>query len=160
MLFKDMNEDAKIFDIEPSDDEDEPEEAEEEDAQENEEEYVDVFKSSHNIEEYCEIKGTLTIERVKDIVGEIMCSCQKKMRYFILENIMKGVIFEKKKLRESFMQEILTAADDAQFRIELQKYINDPYQNMLINPPTPEQAYDMDYKHPIERIIEYVKCDI
>jgi len=35
------------------------------------------------------------------------------MRYFILENIMKGVIFENKKLRESFMQEILTAADDA-----------------------------------------------
>jgi len=111
MLFKDMNEDAKIFDPEPSgSDEDEAEEEEEED---DEEEYIDVYKSSHNIEDYCEIKGTLTIERVKDIVGEIMCSCQKKMRYFILENIMKGVIFENKKLRESFMQEILTAADDA-----------------------------------------------
>jgi hypothetical protein len=31
------------------------------------------------------------------------------MKYEILETIMKGVIFQKKKLRESFMQEILNA---------------------------------------------------
>lgn len=73
MLFKDMNEDAKIFDKDPEDSEEDDDEAEEE--EEDEDEYIDVFKSSHDIEEYCEIKGTLTIERVKDIVGEIMCSC-------------------------------------------------------------------------------------
>ena len=39
------------------------------------------------------IKGVLTIERIKDIVGEIMNSCKKKMKYEILEKIMKGVIF-------------------------------------------------------------------
>ena len=46
------------------------------------------------------VKGTLTIERIKDIVGEIMSSCAGKMKFEILEVIMKGVVFEKKKLRE------------------------------------------------------------
>jgi hypothetical protein len=73
---------------------------------------------------------------------------------------MKGVIFENKKLRESFMQEILTAADDAQFRIELQKYINDPYNDMMVYPPTQEQMFNLSYQHPTERVIEYVKCDV
>ena len=31
---------------------------------------------------------------------------------------------------------------------------------MLIFPPKPEQMQDHTYKHPIERVIEYVKCDI
>ena len=70
------------------------------------------------------IKGVLAIERIKDIVGEVMSCCQKKMKYDILENIMKGVIFEKKKLRESFMQEILNASVNANYRTGLQNYIN------------------------------------
>jgi len=53
-----------------------------------------------------------------------MSSCAKKMKYEILEYIMKGVIFEKKKLRESFMQEILNSSDSAAFRPSLEKYIN------------------------------------
>jgi len=54
-------------------------------------------------------KGVLSIERIKDIVGEIMGTCEKKMKYDIIEYIMKGVVYERKKLRESFLQEILNA---------------------------------------------------
>ena len=71
------------------------------------------------------IKGTLTIERIKDIVGEIMGSCAGKMKYEILEVIVKGVIFEGKKLRESFMQEVLNSADQASYRNLLERYINE-----------------------------------
>jgi hypothetical protein len=46
------------------------------------------------MEAYLGIKGTLTIERIKDIVGEIMASCTGKLKYEILEIIMSGVIFE------------------------------------------------------------------
>ena len=74
MLFKDMNEDAKIFLNDPEDDDDDEEEEEKEES-EDEHRYIDVETESHDLELYCEIKGTLTIERVKDIVGEIMCSC-------------------------------------------------------------------------------------
>ena len=38
---------------------------------------------------------------------------------------MKGVIYDQKKLRESFMQEILNAADSATYRLALQDYIID-----------------------------------
>jgi len=48
-------------------------------------------------------KGMLTIERIKDIVGEIMSTCTKKLNYEIIEYIMRGVVYEKKKLRESFL---------------------------------------------------------
>ena len=41
------------------------------------------------------------------------------MKYEMLEYIMKGVIFEKKRLRYSFMQEILKAADNSIYRTEL-----------------------------------------
>jgi hypothetical protein len=71
------------------------------------------------LEDYLDTKSILTIERIKDIVGEIMSSCQKKMQYPILQNIIKGVIYEQKKLRESFMQEILLAAESASLRVSL-----------------------------------------
>mmetsp|Transcript_483 Transcript_483/g.484 ORF Transcript_483/g.484 Transcript_483/m.484 type:complete len:85 (+) Transcript_483:674-928(+) len=83
-----------------------------------------MTKFGVDVDEYMSIKGVLAIERVKDIVGEIMSSCQKHMKYHILEYIMKSVIFHKKRLRESFMQEILNAADNAEYRTELQAYLN------------------------------------
>ena len=49
----------------------------------------------------------ITIDRIKDILSEIMYTCQKKMKYQILEYIVKGVIFERKNIRESFIQELL-----------------------------------------------------
>lgn len=66
----------------------------------------------------------LTIERIKDIVGEIMSTCEKMLKYEILEYIMKGVVFEKKKLRESFLQEILNASGNASFANAIEVYIN------------------------------------
>ena len=76
------------------------------------------------MEDYIDIKGVLTIERIKDIVAQIMSACQKRMKYQILETIMKGVIFQNKKLRESFMQEILIAADNATYKVALEEFIN------------------------------------
>ena len=67
-----------------------------------------------------DLKGTLYIERIKDIIGELMASCQKGMKYQILETMMRCTIFDKKRLRSSFMQEILRAADNASYRIALQ----------------------------------------
>ena len=72
-----------------------------------------------DIEAYLSIKQVLTIERIKDIVGEIMTTCEKKMKYSILEKVMRSVVFDKKMLRESFMQEILIAAENARLRINL-----------------------------------------
>jgi hypothetical protein len=36
------------------------------------------------VDEYAGLKGTLTIERIKDIIGEIMTSCEGRMKYEIL----------------------------------------------------------------------------
>lgn len=71
------------------------------------------------MDQYMDVKSVLYIEKIKDIVGEIMGSCQKQLKYEILEYIMIGVIFERKMLRESFMQELLKAADNAAFRQSL-----------------------------------------
>lgn len=78
-----------------------------------------------DLEDYLGRKSLLNIERIKDIVGEIMSSCEKNMKYQILEYIMKGVVFDKKILRESFLQEILNACGSATFTTALEKYIND-----------------------------------
>ena len=68
------------------------------------------------------MKGTLTIERIKDVVGEIMGSC-RNLKYEVLNKIMRGVIFEQKKLRESFMQEILKAQENAVYKSSLEEYL-------------------------------------
>jgi len=89
------------------------------------EEIEDPTKYGHDIEAYINTKGVLSIERIKDIVGEIMSSCQIEMEYPIIEYIMKNVIFEKKCLRESFMQEVLNSAGVANYRITIQDYLNE-----------------------------------
>lgn len=133
ILFKDMKDDYKLLEDSETDEDDEddegfnnerPEGAKEDEKEQNGEESDDPLRANIDIEEYMNIKGVLTIERIKDIVGEIMSSCQKKMKYEILEAIMKGVIFQKKKLRESFMQEILNAQDSASYRLALEAHIN------------------------------------
>jgi len=58
-----------------------------------------ITKFDIDEDDYLDRKSGLTIERIKDIVGEILCHCPEKMVYTILEYIMKGVIFEKKYLR-------------------------------------------------------------
>ena len=55
---------------------------------------VDKDKNEIDIDAYLSIKQVLTIERIKDIVGEIMTTCEKKMKYSILEKIMRSVVFD------------------------------------------------------------------
>lgn len=102
ILFKDMKDDYKLLEVAESDDEDDdeenkeeeqPEEAKQDEGELSGDESDDPTRANVDIDEYMSIKGVLTIERIKDIVGEIMSSCQKKMKYEILETIMKGVIF-------------------------------------------------------------------
>lgn len=38
---------------------------------------------------------------------------------------MKGVVYEKKKLRESYLQEILKAMEDSSYKIAIEDYIFD-----------------------------------
>lgn len=54
----------------------ESESDEEEGSQEDEEEPEDEVK-----EEFLNIKGLLYIERIKDIVGEIMSTCESKLQF-------------------------------------------------------------------------------
>lgn len=144
ILFKDMKEDYKIFEVD--DEEEEALEADEEEQPGDEgesagsggsegsdgEEEMKVKKECadplkvyyEDIEKYLDCKSILTIETIKDIVGVIMSSCQNKLSYDILETIMKGVVFEKKKLRESFMQEILNTGERTTVGVELEKHIN------------------------------------
>ena len=104
------------------------------------------------------IKGTLTIERIKDIVGEIMASCAGKMKYEILEIIMKGLVFEKKKLRESFMQEMLIASESSNFKNSLEKYMNENELHCRRYFPETNPEDLLEPMH--ERIIEYATVDV
>ena len=104
------------------------------------------------------IKGMLYIERIKDIVGEIMASCAGKMKYEILEIIMKGLVFEKKKLRESFMQEILIASESSNFKNSLERYMNENELHCRRYFPETNPEEFLEPMH--ERIIEYATVDV
>lgn len=114
ILFKDMKEDYKMIEnYNPDDHEHEGEDNSHQSDSDNGPDVADADEDSSDedadkVEAYMNLKGTLTIERIKDVVGEIMGSC-KNLKYEILNKIMRGVIFEQKRLRESFMQEILKA---------------------------------------------------
>lgn len=154
MLFRDMTEDHKIFDAIPEEDEDAPVEEKKEVAKD--EEVPDPAFYGRNLEEYLGVKSVLTIERIKDIVGVIMGSCQKKMKYNIIETMMKGVIFENMCLRDSFMQEILDSAEQCEYKIALQTYLK-------INKISIEKPPDgelMDWNERYLRIIEFFKVDL
>lgn len=77
------------------------------------------------LEEYISLKGQLTIENVRDIIGLITASCAEKMEFEIVEYIMKGVVYENRRLRPSFVQEILSASDESKFKKNLEKYLNE-----------------------------------
>ena len=61
----------------------------------------------------------LTIERIKEIVAELIMTCPRAMEYEIMQYLMQGVIFKAKTLRTSFMQEILSTAQDSTYRMAL-----------------------------------------
>ena len=107
-----MYEDFKLIEPPEENDDEEEEETKEKSQKDDEsdsDEEEDPTKYGIDIDDYMGRKGILTIERIKDIVGEIMSSCTKKLNYEIIEYIMRGVVYDKKKLRESFLQEILNA---------------------------------------------------
>lgn len=116
ILFKDMKEDYKMIEV------DEEQAGDEEGESVKEEGAPDSGGEEEDLEDYMSLKGTLTIERIKDVVGEIMGSC-KDLKYEILNKIMRGVIFEQKRLRESFMQEILKAQENAVYKSSLEEYL-------------------------------------
>jgi hypothetical protein len=55
-------------------------------------------------------------------LGDYLSKC-KDFKYDILEAIMKGVVFEKRKLRESYMQEILRSLLDSSYKIAIENFM-------------------------------------
>ena len=51
---------------------------------------------------YIKLKCNQAREQIKKFLGEYLSKC-KENKYEILEAFMKGVVFEKKKLRESYL---------------------------------------------------------
>ena len=84
----------------------------------------DETRNGVDIDEYTSLKGTLTIERIKDIVGQLMSSCEGKLRYEILQSFMRGVIYDGMPLRESFLQEIINAESTATYIVCIEQYMN------------------------------------
>ena len=86
-----------------------------------------------------DLKGTipinqiLTIAKIKDSIAEVICHCKQHMQYELLQSMMRTIIFNKKPLRQSFIQETLKAVDNARIRIALENYIN---QNEIQNKKT------------------------
>ena len=64
----------------------------------------------------------MTRECIKRFLGDYLSKC-KDFKYDILEAFMKGVVFEKKKLRESFLQEILRAHVDSGLKSSIEAYL-------------------------------------
>lgn len=52
--------------------------------------------------EYIKRKNNMARVQIKVFLGEYLSKCKDK-KYDILEKFMKGVVFEQKKLRESFL---------------------------------------------------------
>ena len=63
-----------------------------------------------------------TRECIKSFLGDYLRVC-KDCKYDILEAFMKGVVFEKKRLRESFLQEILKEHVDSGMRASIETYL-------------------------------------
>ena len=61
-------------------------------------------------------------ELIKQFLGDYLSKC-KDNKYDVLEAFMKGVVFEKKKLRESYLQEILNAHQNASYASAIENFI-------------------------------------
>ena len=158
-----MNEDYKdleppVYDSEYDDEQEEEAKEEEPVAEEGDENSDDDLNFGIDEEEYVVLKSTLNIERIKDIVAEIMSACQV-MEFELLESIMKSVVFAKMKIRESFMQDMLFVFMNAEFRGGLEQYI---FHNKL----SVNEFYRIGVQDPFdieshrERIIDMNRVDI
>ena len=91
-----------------------------------------------------------------------MCSCPKTVKFEIMEKIIKNMVFKNEKMRQSFMQEILNAADTASYRRALEDKINiktdDKFRTV--------KEYYLEFKKtttrgtPYERIMELSEVDM
>lgn len=134
-----------------------------------EEEYQDSGwpTATFDAQAFLDRKSLLTIELIKDVIGEVMSAC-KKRKYPILEYIMKMVLYEKNALRDSFMQEVLYAAENAAFRNSLQSYLNENGMKtasaVLRFDPETQQVLPFDEhelaKETTERVIEVADVDM
>lgn len=137
MLFKDMKQDQDDLNDKGQHDDSEEEEQpvkKEEDLEEegdNEEEQQSEIDSIYadrdafeQEEEVVARKGILTIERIKDIIGSIIQSCKSTYEYDMLQYLLFGKIFQKRVLRESFLQEIMTSSMDNFYSQALEVYAN------------------------------------
>lgn len=74
------------------------------------------------------------------IVGEFMDKCAA-LKYEILENIMSASVFEKKKLRKSYLQELLNSQKKARLKTSLNSYIHKPKFDLLFDPTQREKLH-------------------
>ena len=69
--------------------------------------------------EFIQKRNQMTREFIKLFLGDYLNKC-KDYKYDILEAFMKGVVFEKKKLRESFLQEILKSHVESGYKASIE----------------------------------------
>jgi hypothetical protein len=89
ILFKDMAEDAKLIDDHNErnlvgNEDDDNKNTNDEDSVSETNWDDDPTKYGIDNDSYISVKGVLTIEKIKDVIGEIMSTCQKTMKYEIL----------------------------------------------------------------------------
>lgn len=129
--------------------------------------YGDDGMHGYDVQEYLDLKALLTIERVKEIIGEILSTCEKQFEYQMIEFVMKKVLFENQLLRDSFLQEILDAAKISDYRVALQIYLNANKLTIAHLTPVCDEIEatvtyeaDGDSKNRLERIIELGDVDL
>lgn len=95
-----------------------------------------------NEEAFIKLKNDQAREEIKKFLGDYLSKC-KDYKYDILEAFMKGVVFEKKKLRESYLQEILKSLLEASYKSAIESYI---YEKKLgFEPDTKERINSIEW---------------
>jgi hypothetical protein len=100
IVFRDMNIAYKVFDTESKQNPDD----------------IDV--------PFIKEKTNTAREKIKSFLGDYLSKC-KDNKYDVLEAFMKGVVFEKRKLRESYLQEILKSLLEASYKQAIEQYLLD-----------------------------------
>lgn len=88
------------------------------------------------------LRNQLARENIRQFLGTYLSKC-KDYKYDVLEAFMKGVVFEKKKLRESFLQEILKASVESGYRTSIEDFLLD--QKMVIDAGVRERIVLMSW---------------
>lgn len=54
----------------------------------------DLSPDSQEYQDYISLKGTLVVEKIKDIAAEVMSTCEEKLKFELLQVILKGVMYK------------------------------------------------------------------